>query len=399
MTNQQILLHITGPDYPGSLSKILKAIEQLEAKFVDVQQTTTLGQLSLSLLLETSVEKGILLIKETTNVVRELKLNISFHILDSKEYKSVSQRRHMVLTMLAESIPLSAFQAVSEITGQLQINIERMTRLAGDSLDCLEFYLALPDDEASFISAFREKLLDLAQQMSVDFSLQKENIYRRSKRLIVLDMDSTLIQQEVIDEIADFGGIKEQVAEITERAMRGEIDFKESLTERVKLLKDIPLESLDKVLDRIELTPGAENLIRSLKKMGYKIAIISGGFSFFTRYFCEKYSLDSHHSNTLEVENGKLTGRVQGDIVDREAKAEILKELAKREQIPLDQTVAVGDGANDLDMLAAAGLGIAFNAKPTVRSQTSAYLNRPRLDFILYLLGVPQVELDELENL
>ena len=170
----------------------------------------------------------------------------------------------MVLTMLAESIPLSAFQAVSEITGELKINIERMTRLAGDSLDCLEFYLALPKDEASFISAFREKLLVLAQQMSVDFSLQKENIYRRSKRLIVLDMDSTLIQQEVIDEIADFGGIKDEVSKITERAMRGEIDFKDSLTERVKLLKDIPLESLEKVLDRIELTPGAETLIKSL---------------------------------------------------------------------------------------------------------------------------------------
>lgn len=398
METQRILLHITGSDYPGSLSTILASMEQMNVEFIDVQQTTTLGQLSLSLLIEVPVEVGFQLIQKAGETVRDLKLNISFHILNKENANVYLPKRHMVLTMLSEQIPLEAFRAVAQITGDFEINIERMNRLAGHGVDCLEFHLAIPGKEQASISEFQEKLLSLAQEKRIDFSLQKENIYRRSKRLIVLDMDSTLIQQEVIDEIAAFGGLKEQVSEITERAMRGELDFKESLEERVALLKGIPLTDLGKVLDRIELTPGAEELIVKLKRMGYKIAIISGGFSYFTAHFCEQLSLDSHHSNVLEVENGLLTGRVTGKIVDREAKAEILKELACKEQIPLYQTVAVGDGANDLDMLSTAGLGIAFNAKPLVRSQTSAYLNQPRLDFILYLLGVPQVELEEMSK-
>jgi phosphoserine phosphatase len=291
---------------------------------------------------------------------------------------------------------MSAFNSIAQTLGIHGINIERMNRLAQGNLEAIEFILSV-DNTYSDFGKLKRLLFKVAFENNFDLAVQPENLYRRSKRLIVMDMDSTLIQQEVIDEIAEEAGKKAEVSEITKEAMMGKLDFCESLTQRVSLLEGLPETVLVKVLDRINLTPGADILINILKKMGFKIAVISGGFTFFTDYFREKLGLDYSYANELEIVNGVLTGKVKGEIIDRAGKAKILRQLATQEKILLDQTVAIGDGANDLDMLEAAGLGVAFNAKPTVRDKAGAFISQPSLDSVLYLLGVSQKELSQMQ--
>ena len=395
--SEDVLLHVTGRDYPGILAKLTKILFDYKIPLVDVQQTTSLGQLSLSLLINVPAHVGLAVLKELSHNARVLGLSFDFFVLHEGELVRDEGRKTYALTILSPEISISSFHALAIVLGENSINIERMNRLAQGNLSALEFILGVPNTTGE-LANLKRILFKVAFEHNFDLAIQPENLYRRSKRLIVMDMDSTLIQQEVIDELADQVGVGEKVAEITTRAMQGKLDFAASLKERVALLKGMPAEEMNEVLKRISLTPGAEILISILKKMGFKIAIISGGFTYFTNYFQNQLGLDYSFANQLEIEDGKLTGRTMGRVIDRAGKAAILRELAAAEKIPLDQTVAVGDGANDLDMLETAGLGIAFNAKPTVRDHARAFISQPGLDSILYLLGVSQKELLEMQS-
>ncbi|RME92517.1 MAG: phosphoserine phosphatase SerB [Candidatus Hydrogenedentota bacterium] len=399
MQKRNVLVHITGPDHPGILAGVLGLLSKRKVELRDLQQTTSLGQLSLSLLLCIPDECGLSVIKDLTGLTRRQKLHADFFVLDEAEvWPNAENEVRYVLTFIAEKFDTSAFEALSRAIADKGINIVNMTRLADGDLQCLEMFLSAPASSELDLASIKSDLFQVAFREGFDLAIQPEDIYRRAKRLVVMDMDSTLIQQEVIDEIAHFAGVKEKVAFITERAMRGEIDFDDALKERVSLLKGIKLSALKGVLSRISLTPGAERFIAILKKLGYKTAVISGGFTFFTEYFQKKLGLDYHFANTLESDGEALTGRVVGKIVNRRTKAELLKEIAQKEGIPLEQTVAVGDGANDLEMLEVAGLGVAFNAKPAVRKQAGGFISQPNLDVILYLLGVSQRDLKRIKE-
>ena len=395
---EAVLIHVTGQDYPGILANILGQLKESSVSLQDIQQTTSLGQLSLSLLIHVPIEKGLNVIKDLSYLARAHHLNVDFFVLNEENAEGANTKKNYALTLLAPEIRVEAFHALSQVIADNSINIERMTRLARGNLQCLELILGIPQGNLAEFPKLKKNLFRVAFNHEFDLAIQPENLYRRSKRLIVMDMDSTLIRQEVIDEIADFAGVKQQVAAITERAMNGELDFQAALRERVALLKGLSGSSLDQVIKRISLTPGVEELVFILKKLGFKIAVISGGFSFFTEHFKKQLGLDYQFANTLEIIDGKLTGNVKGQIVDKARKASILRELAKENSIPLDQTVAVGDGANDLDMLETAGLGIAFNAKPHVKDQAGAFISQPGLDSVLYLLGVSQKEVNDLKK-
>jgi phosphoserine phosphatase len=276
-------------------------------------------------------------------------------------------------------------------------NIDKIHRLSSSTLSSLELILG-GDSKADPVS-LRTELLQLQSVHGCDVALQREGLMRRSKRLVVMDMDSTLIQQEVIDELARAVGVYDEVAAVTHRAMNGELPFDEALRERVKLLAGAPASILTEVLEQIELTPGAERLVRVLKRLGYRLAVISGGFIQVTEPIRARLGLDYGFANTLEIVDGKLTGRVTGPIINRQRKADLLESLAQTERISLDQVIAIGDGANDLDMLARAGLGIAFRAKRIVQQQAKYALNQQNLDAVLYLLGLHDEEVRELASL
>lgn len=394
--SENVLLHITGQDYPGILARLTGILQNWKITFIDVQQTTSLGQLSLSLLVNIPEHVGLNVLKEISYETRNMKLSLDYYILQDNPEVNRNTGKSFALTVLAPRISMSAFNSIAQTLGSHGINIERMNRLAQGNLEAIEFILSV-DNTYSDFGKLKRLLFKVAFENNFDLAVQPENLFRRSKRLIVMDMDSTLIQQEVIDEIAAECGKKEEVSKITLEAMQGQLDFCESLKKRVALLEGLSEDVLFKVLQRIELTPGADVLINILKKMGFKIAVISGGFTYFTDYFKEKLGLDYSFANTLEIINGKLTGKVIGEIIDRAGKAAILRKLAGEDKILMDQTVAIGDGANDLDMLEAAGLGIAFNAKPTVRDKAGAFISQPSLDSVLYLLGVSQKELTQMQ--
>ncbi|MES0490624.1 MAG: phosphoserine phosphatase SerB [Leptospirales bacterium] len=395
--SENVLLHITGFDYPGVLSKLTNILKDWDIPLLDVQQTTSLGQLSLSMLINVPAHVGLGLLKGISSTARETNMNLDFFVLQEGELVRDESRKSFALTVLSPKFSIASFHALAEALGEGDINIERMNRLAQGNIQAIEFILGVQKDHTD-LASLKRLLFRVAFKNNFDLAIQPENLYRRSKRLIVMDMDSTLIQQEVIDELAEVAGVKDKVSDITLRAMQGELDFSESLRERVGLLKGLPTTALKQVLNKIELTPGVDVLLKVLKKMGFKIAIVSGGFLYFTEHLRERLGLDYSFANQFEIEDDKLTGEIKGEIVDRSKKAEILKELARQEKIPLDQTVAIGDGANDLDMLEAAGLGIAFNAKPTVRDQARAFISQPGLDSVLYLLGVSQKELTEMQD-
>ena len=393
---ENVVLHFTGPDFPGQLAAITELFQNRGVEFLDVQQTTSLGQLSLSLMVSMPSEEGLRLHKEILAVAKSQQLFVDFIVLQEGEIVRDEVRKKFALTVLAPEIMTGSYNAMVQAIANESLNIMRMNRLSHRKVQCLELIVGLLPDQIPNFHHIKRSFFQVAFRHNFDLSIQPENLFRRSKRLIIIDMDSTLIQQEVIDEIAAFANVKDKVSEITEKAMRGELDFKDALYERVALLKGIPASDLAKVIDRIHLTPGVEKLVKILKKLGFKIGVISGGFTYFTSYFKKKLGLDYHFANQLEEKHGVLTGKVTGDIVDRARKAELLKEIAKKEQIHLGQTVAVGDGANDLDMLETAGLGIAFNAKPKVKEQAAAFISQPSLDYILYLLGVSESEIEEI---
>lgn len=393
-----ILINVTGEDRPGVTSAVTGALAQYDVAILDIGQAVIHDTLTLGILAEVPGDfESSPVIKDVLFQVHSLGMQVRFQPIGEDSYQHwVSQQgkpRHIV-TLLAPRIKAEYIARVSAVTVANGLNIDKITRLSGriplDRIDehskaCVEFSVrgAPPD-----YGVFRSALLELATDMDVDVAYQEDNIFRRHRRMVVFDMDSTLIEAEVIDELAKCAGVGDQVGAITAAAMRGELDFCQSFARRVSLLAGLKSDVLQTISAQLRLTEGAEELIGTLKKLGYKTAILSGGFTYFGREIQRKLGIDYLYANELEVENGQVTGRVVGRIIDGQRKAELLKTLAAQENISLEQVVAVGDGANDLPMLSIAGLGIAFRAKPIVKANAKQAISKLGLDGVLYLMGI-----------
>ncbi len=393
-----LLINVSGDDKPGVTSAVTGALAQYGANILDIGQAVIHDTLSLGILAEIpeSVDSGPVL-KDILFQMHRLGMQARFQPISEESYGHwVAQQgkpRHIV-TLLARRITAGHIARVTAVTAGHGLNIDQITRLSGriplDRIDShskasVEFSVrGAPADTA----AFRGALLEIAAELDVDVAYQEDSIFRRHRRLVVFDMDSTLIEAEVIDELAKEAGEGEQVAAITEAAMRGELDFQESFRRRVALLRGLDEGVLERVAGRLNMTEGAEELISTLRKLGYRTAILSGGFQYFARLIQRRLGIDYVHANELEIVDGKVTGQVTGTIVDGRRKAELLEALAARENIRLEQVVAVGDGANDLPMLSIAGLGIAFRAKPMVRANAKQAISQLGLDGVLYLMGI-----------
>ena len=397
-----IMMSITGVDKPGITASITSILAEFHVNVLDIGQSVIHNSLSLGMLIEIPEPTSIPVVKEAVQQkIAELSLSVRFVNISYESYRDwVSQQGKAwhVVTLLARRITAHQISRLSEIVVHNGLNIDRISRLSGriplESIDsagqaCVEFTLR---GSVPALPALRREFMELANEIDVDIAYQENNVNRRNRRLIAFDMDSTLIQAEVIDELAKRAGVGKQIAAITERAMRGEMDFKESLIQRVALLKGLPESALGEVAATIKLTDGTERLMSTLKKLGYKTAILSGGFSYFGRALQRRFGFDYVYANDLEIENGTLTGNLASEIVDGEKKASLLASIAQHEGFTLDQTIAVGDGTNDLPMLSIAGLGIAFHAKPMVKESAKQSLNTHGLDGILYLMGLTERE-------
>ena len=405
MEREFILINIIGFDKPGVTSAVTEVLGKYGAYVQDIGQSNLHHQLNLSILIRvddpsTSGE----MIKEVLFCCSRLEMIVRFTPLTEEEYAAWVGRQEQeryVVTLLAREINARHIARVTELVAKRQLNIDNILRLSDrPNMDtpvekrhaCMEFSLRgnLPDHEV-----LQRELIEVSREEGIDISFQRDDIFRRNRRLICLDLDSTIIQTEVIDELAMRAGVGDQVKAITLSAMRGEIDFKESFSRRVALLKGLDASVRQEIIDHLPITEGADRLFSILKKCGFKIAILSGGFMFVGRYLQERFGVDYVYANELEVEYGKFTGRYIGDVVDATRKAELLSLIAQVEHIDLAQVIAVGDGANDLKMLGTAGLGIAFHAKPKVQENARQAISTVGLDGILYFLGFKDAFLKE----
>jgi phosphoserine phosphatase len=400
-----ILVNLMGSDRPGITRDLSGILAQHGARILDIGQSVIHDTLTLGMLIELPpVSESHPVLKDMLFKAHEWDLQIRFTPISNPDYESwvdaQGKPRH-IMTLLGPQLSARHLEGLGGVATRHGMNIDRITRLSGRvSLTreperpraCVEFSVrGAPDDPKTL----RADLLDLSQQLEVDIAIQVDDVFRRNRRMVAFDMDSTLIQIEVINELAAAAGVGDHVAAITREAMNGEIDFKEALRRRLRLLKGLPTSVLDEIIDRLPLTDGAERLIRTLKTLGYKTAILSGGFTYVGEHLQRLLGIDHVYANVLESRDGVLTGEVEGPIVDGQRKAELLHELARKEGIRLEQVIAVGDGANDLPMLQAAGLGIAFHAKPTVKASAEQALSTLGLDAILYLIGMSDREVSQ----
>ena len=398
-----VLINITGKDKPGLTSSLTNILAQYDVTILDIGQAVIHDYLSLGILVEIpSAHKSASILKDLLFEAHKLNIQIRFSAIDAERYEQWAaeygqQRR--IITLLGRRLTAAQLSKVTAVLAAFKLNIDIITRLSGrlslehpDALPkaCVQFTVSGKLDQPTNL---RASLLKISEQTGIDISFHVDDIYRHARRLVVFDMDSTLIQQEVIDLLAQEAGVGEAVAEITARAMDGEMDFKQSFTRRVALLKGLDKAVLARVADGLELTEGVERVISTLKGLGYKIGIISGGFDYFGEHLQKKLGLDYVFANVLEIENGQVSGNVTGDIIDGPKKAEILKTIATVENINLQQTVAVGDGANDLPMLSIAGLGIAFHARAMVKENARESISSVGLDGLLYLMGISEREI------
>ena len=393
-----ILIQISGTDRDGLLAGIMGQLAASNVTILDISQSVIHDDLSLGVLIEVPREsESSPILKDLLFWAHNQGLNLKFTPVTEDDYErwvGMQGRKRHIVTVLGRTITAANLAAMAEVITGNGLSIDCITRLSGRrSLaappamprSCLEFSVrGTPSD----ISAMRAAFLDLSREQGIDIGFQEDNAFRRIRRLVCFDMDSTLIQAEVIDELAKRAGVGEQVSAITEAAMRGELDFSQSLRKRVGLLKGLPESVLQDVAATLPMTEGAERLIRTLKTLGYTIAILSGGFNYFGRILQERLGIDYVYANELEIQNGALTGGLVGEIVDGPGKARLLQAIAAKENISLSQVIAVGDGANDLPMLDVAGLGIAFHAKPVVRQGAGQAISNVGLDGVLYFLGL-----------
>lgn len=400
-----ILMRITGEDRPGLTASIMSILAKYDAKIMDIGQADIHNTLSLGILIRVDEASSGNVMKEVLFKSSELHVNVGFFPISEEDYNAWVSRQgknRYILTILGRRLQARQIEAVANIIVNQGLNIDAIKRLSGrpplesdkqeHTRACVEFSLrGTPKN----MEEMHSQLMALSGELEMDSSFQKDNMYRRMRRLICFDMDSTLIQTECIDELAMRAGVGDQVKAITESAMRGEIDFKESFTRRVALLKGLDISVMREIAETMPITEGVERLMFVLKKYGYKIAILSGGFTFFGEYLQRKFGIDYVYANDLEVDDfGKLTGNYRGEVVDGKRKAELLRLIAQVEKVDLEQTIAVGDGANDLPMLSLAGLGIAFHAKPRVVANAKQSINTIGLDGVLYFLGFKDSYLD-----
>ena len=407
MTKEIFLLNISGQDKPGLTSGLTGVLANYGAKVLDIGQANIHDTLSLGILFEIPAKaKSAAVLKDLLFKAYELDITAKFTPISLDNYEKwvgLQGKDRYIVTILGEKLTAEQISQVTQIISEKNLNIDAIKRLTGrislkNGSDypraCIELSIrGRIADKASFT----EKFMQISHDLDVDIAFQEDNIYRRNRRLVCFDMDSTLIQAEVIDELAELAGVGAQVKAVTEAAMHGEIDFKESFTQRMKLLEGLSEDVLHNLAVNLPITKGARRLIDTLKAYGFKTAILSGGFTYFGNYLQKELGIDYVYANQLEIKDGKLTGGYLGEIVDGDKKAEYLKEIANKEGINISQTIAIGDGANDLPMLNLAGLGIAFHAKPTVKNNAQNSISSIGLDGVLYLLGYHDRHIDLLE--
>ena len=394
---EQILVGIAGQDRPGVTASVTEILARYDAQILDIGQADIHSTLSLGILFRIKERLSGQVMKELLFKATELNINIDFKPVTDEEYEEwVNQqgKNRYILTVIGRDLSARQVAVASRAIRDQGLNIDSIIRLTGrrsllhperNVRACIEFSMR---GTPHSLAEMQSQLMQMSGELAFDFSIQRDNMFRRMRRLICFDMDSTLIQTECIDELAMRAGVGDKVKAITESAMRGEIDFKESFRQRVGLLKGLDASVMREIAETMPITEGAERLMSVLKRYGYKIAILSGGFTYFGQYLQRKFNIDYMYANELEIgEDGKLTGRYIGDIVDGQRKAELLKLIAQVEKVDLAQTIAVGDGANDLPMLSIAGLGIAFHAKPRVVANAKQAINTIGLDGVLYFLG------------
>ena len=396
MTQTPVLITTTGPDKPGVSSVLFAVLTRHDVDVLDVEQVVIRGQLVLGVLagvyrdpegLQEYVEQAMASVGMTVEV------KIGSAIGDDPFALGRRDSTH-VLVILGRPVTARGFSEVARRLASLGVNIDAIRSVADYPVTGLELYVSVDRDTPEADAALRTVLADAAVEAGVDIAVERAGITRRAKRLVVFDVDSTLIQGEVIEMLGAHAGVEPEIREITEAAMRGELNFTESLERRVALLAGLPATAIDEVAASIELTPGARTTIRTLKRMGFKTGVVSGGFTQVIGGLVEELGLDFAAANELEIVDGKLTGKVIGEVVDRAGKAKVLRRFAGEYDIPLEQCVAVGDGANDIDMLSAAGMGVAFNAKPALREVADTALSHPYLDAVLFVLGLTRGEVE-----
>ena len=385
-----VMVTVSGPDQPGITSAFSKILVDNHVEVVDIEQASLQDFLGLSFLLDMSEAKqskdGVL--KDLLFEASRLRLTLNFRLFSEKEMKARNSKNLFILTYFGDT---RALAELSNILAEENANIEMISNLTRHCASCVE--LTINVNEVMNLGRLKAKVLAKSHELNIDLALQKMEAYRKNKRLVFFDMDSTLVDMEIIDEMAQRAGVFKEVARITEKARRGDIDFEEALVQRVALLKGLKVEELEKIRNEMKLSEGAEDLVETLKRLGYKLGLVSGGFDYFSDFLREKLGLDFSYANQLEIKNGVLTGKVLGKIVDNTYKAKIVHMVASREGVLLDQTVAIGDGANDVLMLGQAGLGIAYNAKERLVRAANMSLGQARLRNILYILGLSEEEM------
>jgi phosphoserine phosphatase len=404
MKDEIILISISGDDRPGVTSSLTEILSRYDATILDIGQADIHQTLSLGIMFKTSAENSGDIMKDLLFRAYELDVAIKFKPISRNEYTTWVNKQgknRYIITIMGRKLSAMQIAKVTNIITKQDLNIDGIQRLTGRvPLDeneqspkaCVEFSVrGNPTNKEEMQSDF----INLSTTLGMDISFQEDNMFRRMRRLICFDMDSTLIETEVIDELAERAGVGEQVREITEAAMRGEIDFTESFKRRVGLLKGLDASVMQEIAESLPITEGVERLMRVLKTVGFKIAILSGGFTYFGNYLKQKYGIDYVYANELEIRDGKLTGNYVGDVVDGKRKAELLRLIAQVENVDIAQTIAVGDGANDLPMLSVAGLGIAFHAKPKVKENARQSISTIGIDGVLYFLGFKDSYLED----
>ena len=385
------LILLSGVDAPGITEMLFRVLTPFQIEIVDFEQVVIRDRLLLTVLIKFDQAHQSAIEDDVTNAFKDSGIDLAMDFATGDHASGKNSNLHLVV--LAEQIRPIAIAKIAKLIQKYNGNIDRVRRTSDQPIIALEFDITAEFDEVS-LKVLQREFAVISNEFKIDIAVQRGGLIRRAKRVVLLDMDSTLIQQEVIDLLADKVGVGEKVSKITESAMRGDIDFTTSLKERVALLAGASEEIFTDVFESISLTPGALDLIKTLHKLGHKVGVVSGGFLNVIEPLLRDLRIDFYRANTLEVIDGKITGRISGPIINREAKAEALVEFAKKEGVELNQTIAIGDGANDLGMIEIAGLGIAFNAKPKVKLQADASISTPYLDSVLFLMGITRAEIN-----